>query len=69
MVLAVGLYFAQKTWGIVTIPQGFLVESYPISMRIQDFVPVTATVLGIGLLASLAPAARAVRVPAYLREE
>lgn len=69
MALAVGLYFAQKTWGIVTIPQGFLVESYPISMRAGDFIPVTATVLGIGLLASLAPAARAVRVPAYLREE
>jgi len=69
MLLAVGLYFAQKTWGIVTIPQGFLVESYPISMRARDFIPVTATVLGIGFLASLAPAARAVRVPAYLREE
>lgn len=69
MALAIGLYFAQKTWGIVTIPQGFLVETYPISMRARDFVPVTATVLGIGLLASLAPAARAVRVPAYLREE
>lgn len=69
MALAIGLYFAQKTWGIVTIPQGFLVETYPISMRAWDFVPVTATVLGIGLLASLAPAARAVRVPAYLREE
>lgn len=69
MTLALGLYFVQKTWGIVTIPQGFLVDSYPISMRAGDFIPVTATVLGIGLLASLAPAARAVRVPAYLREE
>lgn len=69
MAIAVGLYLIQKTYGIVTIPQGFLVESYPISMRAWDFVPVTATVLGIGLLASLAPAARAVRVPAFLREE
>lgn len=69
MAVAVGLYFIQKTYGIVTIPQGFLVESYPISMRAWDFVSVTATVLGIGLLASLAPAARAVRVPAFLREE
>lgn len=38
-------------------------------MRLADFLPVTITVLSIGLLASLAPAARAVRVPAFLREE
>ncbi len=69
MTLAIGLYIAQKNYGIVSIPQGFLVESYPISMRPWDFVPITATVLAIGLLASLAPAARAVRVPAFLREE
>ena len=69
MAVAVGVYAVQKTYGIVTIPQGFLVESYPIAMRIWDFIPVTATVLGIGLLASLPPAARAVRVPAFLREE
>lgn len=69
MALAVVLYMIQKTYGIVTIPQGFLVESYPISMRIQDFLPVTLTVLGIGLLASLPPARRAVQVPAFLREE
>lgn len=69
MALAVGLYVVQKTFGIVSIPQGFLVESYPISMRAWDFVPVTVTVCLIGLLAALAPAARAVRVPAFLREE
>ena len=69
MALAIGLYVIQKTYGIVTIPQGFLVESYPISMRVWDFFPVTITVLAIGLLASIPPAARAVRVPAFLREE
>ncbi len=69
MAFSIGIYGVQKTWGIVTIPQGFLVESYPISMRIWDFVPVTFTVVSIGLLAALAPAARAVRVPAFLREE
>lgn len=69
LVLAVGLYAGQKTFGWVSIPQGFLVESYPISMRAADFLPVTLTVLAIGLLASLAPALRAMRVPAFLREE
>lgn len=69
MTVAIGLYVIQKTYGIVTIPQGFLVDSYPISMRVADFLPVTITVLTIGLLASLPPAGRAARVPAFLREE
>lgn len=69
IVLACVLYLIQKTYGIISIPQGFLVESYPISMRASDFIPVVLTVIGIGLLASLAPARRAVQVPTYLREE
>lgn len=69
ILLALVLYFIQKQYGIISIPQGFLVESYPIAMRMADFIPVSATVLGIGLLASLPPALRAERVPAFLREE
>lgn len=69
LVLAIALYFIQITYGIVSIPQGFLVESYPIAMRASDFIPVILTVVGIGLLAALPPAQRAVRVPAFLREE
>jgi len=69
LVLAVGLYLAQKTWGLISIPQGFLMESYPIAMRAGDFIPVVLTVIGIGLLAALPPAQRAVRVPSFLREE
>ncbi|MBK7936218.1 MAG: ABC transporter permease [Lewinellaceae bacterium] len=69
LLLAIGLYAIQKTYGIITIPQGFLMESYPIAMRSGDFLPVVATVIGIGLLAALPPAQRAVRVPAFLREE
>jgi lipoprotein-releasing system permease protein len=66
---AILLYWAQKTFGLISIPQGFLVNSYPIAMRWTDFAPVTLTVLFIGFLASIAPALRAMRVPAYLREE
>ncbi|MCS7036650.1 MAG: ABC transporter permease [Saprospiraceae bacterium] len=69
IVLAVSLYAAHKRWNLIEMPVGFVVSSYPIEMRLSDFLPVTATVLTIGLLASLAPAARAVRVPAYWREE
>ncbi len=69
MVLALVLYGLQKQFGLISIPQGFLVESYPIAMRATDFLPVIATVMGIGLLASLAPARKAAKVPAFLREE
>jgi lipoprotein-releasing system permease protein len=68
-VLAILLYAAQKQFGLIAIPQGFLVESYPIAMRAFDFVPVTVTVLVIGWLATLAPAARAARVPTFFKEE
>ncbi|MBL7825661.1 MAG: FtsX-like permease family protein [Saprospiraceae bacterium] len=69
IVLSILIYVAQKTWGIVTIPDGFLVDTYPISMRATDFIPITLTVIAIGLLASVLPARRAGQVPAYLREE
>jgi lipoprotein-releasing system permease protein len=69
LLLAIGVYAAQKQWDLVTIPQGFLVESYPIAMRASDFPPVLVTVLAIGLLAAVLPARRAAQVPSYLREE
>ncbi len=69
IVLAVVVYGIQKTWGIVTIPEGFLVNSYPIAMRLSDFIPIVLTVLGIGFLAALLPAKRAGRVPSFHREE
>lgn len=69
LIIAIILYVIQKEYGIVTIPDGFLVDSYPIAMRAGDFIPITLTVMGIGLLASLLPARRAVQVPAFLREE
>ncbi|MBL7809306.1 MAG: FtsX-like permease family protein [Saprospiraceae bacterium] len=69
LLLAIILYVVQKNWGIVTIPEGFLVDSYPIAMRAGDFIPIILTVLGIGFLASILPARRAAQVPAFLREE
>lgn len=69
LLIALLLYAAQKNYGLITIPDGFLVDSYPIALRPGDLLPVALTVLGIGLLASIAPARRAMQVPAYLREE
>jgi len=67
-ILAIIIFVAQKTIGIVPIPEGFIVDTYPISMRFTDFLAVGITVLFIGLLASIPPALRAQRVPEMVRE-
>jgi len=68
-VLAIALYIIQTTVGIVSVPGNFIVDAYPISMRWIDFLVVGLTVIIIGLLASLPPALRAMRVSALIREE
>ncbi len=67
-ILAILIFIAQKTIGIVPIPEGFIVDTYPISIRFTDFLAVGITVLFIGLLASIPPALRAQRVPEMVRE-
>ena len=68
MAVAVVLYLLQKEFGLVPIPLGFAVDSYPISMRPGDFFFVVLAVAVIALLASVLPALRARRVPALVRE-
>jgi len=67
--LAFALYLLQTNFGIVPIPDGFVVSSYPISMRFPDLLSVMAVVLSIGMLASVPAALRAKRIPALMREE
>lgn len=68
-VLAMIFFIIQATYGIITIPDGFVVTAYPISLRFFDFVNVSLTVIAIGFVASLAPAAKAQKIPAMIREE
>ena len=67
--LAFLLYATQKTFGIVPIPEGFVVDAYPISMRFIDLFAVMAVVLIIGLIASFPAALRAMKVPVLVRGE
>jgi lipoprotein-releasing system permease protein len=67
--LAIIIYILQKTVGIVTIPEGFVVDTYPMEIRFFDFLKVGATVLVIGLLASLPSAMKAGQIPAMIQEE
>jgi len=67
--IALVLYFLQKQYGLVGIPDGFMIDAYPIDIQWSDFVVVIFTVLTIGGLASLLPAIRAGQVTASVRAE
>lgn len=67
--LALAFYGLQKLFGIVPIPEGFVVDAYPIGIRFRDFFIVAITVLAIGFLASILPSNRAAKIQAYVREE
>ncbi len=67
--IAFALYFVQKTFGVVSIPDGFVVDAYPISMRFFDLLAVMAIVVTIGFVASFPAALRAMKVPALIRDE
>ncbi len=65
--LASLLYLVQTHYGIIGLP-GMFAEAYPLSLRPLDFVVVGATVLLIGLVASILPARRAESVELAVRE-
>lgn len=69
ILLASIFYYLQKTYGIVPIPEGFVVDSYPIEMRWRDILIVGLTVFVIGTLASWLPARKASKIAAYIRKE
>ena len=69
IILALILYYLQKNFGLIGIPDGFMINAYPIELKWSDFVVVSITVFGIGWLASLLPSYRAGKVSAFVREE
>ena len=62
-------YFIHKKIGIITVPEGFDIVSYPMEMIFSDVIVVLVTVLFLGVIASLPAAYRASRVSAYVRME
>ena len=68
-ILSISLYLVQKAFGIVPIPDGFVVDAYPISMRFFDLIAVMIVVLIIGFIASFPAALRAMKVPVLVRDE
>ena len=68
-ITAITLYVIQKVFGIVSIPEGFVVNAYPISMRLMDLLIVMVIVMVIGFIASFPAALRAMKVPALVLDE
>lgn len=68
-ILSLILYWMQKNYGLISIPDGFLIDAYPIELRLADFIVVAITVFIIGYLASLLPSIRAGKVSAFVRQE
>lgn len=68
-IFALIFYYLQKEFGIIGLGNGanLLIDSYPISLRLFDFVSVFITVMLIGGVAALLPSSRANKIPALVR--
>lgn len=55
------LCLGQQHWGWVKLNGDFIIDAYPVAMRAGDFIVIAVTVLGVGMLAAVYPALRAVR--------
>lgn len=63
------LCLGQQHYGWIALPDGFIINAYPVSMQVNDFVLVLFTAITVGFLAALYPALKAARQPVYVREE
>ena len=69
IIIALLFYFLQKQYGLIGIPDGFVINAYPIKIELFDFLVVSLTVLLIGIIISLPPAWKAGEIKAYIKEE
>ena len=69
LIAAIIFYYLQIHFGIIGVPEGYSITSYPMEMRSTDVIIIGVTVSILGLLASIPAAMRAVRVSAYVRSE
>lgn len=67
--LAIIFYSLQTQYALIRVPEEFIIDSYPISLKATDFLTVSLTVLTITWLACLLPVAKIREVPAIFREE
>ena len=70
-VFAIVLCVLQQEYGLVKLTGSvdFIVDYYPVDMRLSDFIQVIITVLLIGTLAALIPANKASKIKSVIRKE
>jgi lipoprotein-releasing system permease protein len=66
--LSVILYLYHKQVGLIPVPEGFMMDTYPASMRVIDFFIVGCTVVLIGVIASIPAARKAMSIKALFNE-
>jgi lipoprotein-releasing system permease protein len=69
LIIAALIYWLQTSYGIVPLAEGFIIDSYPIKMKMLDVFGVSGVVGFIGWLASQLPMNRAVKVKAAIRKD
>ncbi len=69
ILIALFFYYLQKNYDLISVPAGFLIDAYPISLKWTDFILVSITVIVLSLLASILPALRASKITTYVRQE
>ena len=69
ILIALIFYYVQKKFGIISVPSGFLIDAYPVQLKMLDFIVVILTVLAIGWLASILPSVKASRSKMVLRSQ
>lgn len=67
--LAIGLYWYHINYGLISIPEGFIIDRYPMALKFGDFIIAGATMLLIGWLAAVMPARRAMKISSIIRAE
>ena len=69
LLLAIIIYIIQSQMGLISVPDGFMIDAYPVKLKSFDFMIVSVTVFILGVLASCIPAMKAAKIPAFIREE
>ncbi len=69
--IAITACLLQQKFGLIRLQgsDSFLIDAYPVSMQLWDFIVIFFTVILIGTLAALMPALRASRIDSIIRGE
>jgi lipoprotein-releasing system permease protein len=68
-IAAMIFYLLQTNVGIINVPAGYSISSYPMNVELGDVLIIFVTVMSLGLLASIPASIRAGQVSAYVRTE